>query len=58
MGAPMFAGGPGEQHGNNDAVNGMWIGPGSNMKGKGSGPSPNSIVGDQQLSDAGMVSLF
>lgn len=57
MGAPMFAGGPGEQHGNNDAVNGMWIGPGSNMKGKGSGPSPNSIVGDQQLSDAGMVWL-
>lgn len=53
---PMFAGGPGEQHGV-DSVNGMWIGPGSNMKGKGSGPSPNSIVGDQQLSDAGMVWL-
>lgn len=54
---PMFAGGPGEQHGV-DSVNGMWIGPGSNMKGKGSGPSPNSIVGDQQLSDAGMVSFL
>ena len=55
MGAPMFSSGPGEQHGGDASVNGMWIGPGSNMKGKMSGPSPNSIVGEQQLSDAGMV---
>lgn len=63
MGAPMFPGGlptgqgGNDQHGGADAANGgMWIGPGSNMKGKVTGPSPNSIVGDQQLSDAGMVS--
>lgn len=57
MGAPMFGGGPGEQHGNADSVNGMWIGHGSNMKGKVSGPSPNSIVGDQQLSDGMVTSI-
>lgn len=61
MGAPMFTGGlptgqVNEQHGGGDTGNGMWMGPGSNMKGKVSGPSPNSIVGEQQLSDAGMVS--
>jgi len=41
------------------SINGMWVGQGSNqMKGKvsGSGPSPNSIMGDQQqLNDSGMV---
>ena len=60
MGPPMFS--SNEQHGGGSgvvgdahSVNGMWMGPGSNMKNKVSGPTPNSIVGEQQLSESGMV---
>lgn len=63
MGGQLFPGGlqagqgqtgPGDQqHG--DAMNGMWIGPGSNLKGKVSGPSPSSVMGEQQVPDSGMV---
>ncbi len=58
---PMYSGN--EQHGgsgvvgDSHSVNGMWMGPGSNMKNKVSGPTPNSIVGEQQLSESGMVSF-
>merc|ERR1712191_1460 len=34
-------------------VNGMWIGPGNNLKGK--VPMPNSMMGEQQLTESGMV---
>lgn len=59
MAAQLFPGGqagPGEQHAPADAMNGMWIAPGSNLKGKVGGPSPGSVMGEQQVPDSGMVS--
>jgi len=50
--------GPGEQQQHNEGgasnVNGMWVGQGASMKGKVSGPSPNSIMTEQQLAESGM----
>ena len=37
-------------------VNGMWIGPGNNLKGK--VPMPNSLMGEQQLTESGMVRIL
>merc|ERR1712071_622028 len=57
MPGTMFAGIPvssSGDHGSVDAnVNGMWIGPGNNLKGK--VPMPNSMMGEQQLTESGMV---
>ena len=59
MPGTMFAGIPvssSGDHGSVDAnVNGMWIGPGNNLKGK--VPMPNSMMGEQQLTESGMVNI-
>lgn len=57
MPGTMFPGIPvsstGDHVGVDGNVNGMWIGPGSNLKGK--VPMPNSMMGEQQLTESGMV---